>query len=645
MADNTIIVEIELDEKGAVKDLNKFEGAAKKSGKEAGKGFSNSFSDTVSRTIGSLLGNLGADLVRGALSGIRNEIGNIVGAASKLEVIETQFKTILKSTKAAQDQLQDLQDFAATTPFQIEGLANSTRQLLSFGVASEDIIPTLRQLGDLAAGTGAEIEDLTIPFGRLVSTQKLTLVELDKFADRGINLYGKLAEQTGLSLKTIRDDISKGRVPFEEFTKALTDLTSEGGTFFEATQAQSKTLSGVLSTLGDNLFNLRATFGKAFSPVLITVVDKITTSIQSFNKSIADNFNVFDDVLIPITKVGDAIITFIVAPLELLTNVFSVVQNGVNVFVSGIVAGFGQIASAGGKLLQFFSPDSGVAQGLITFGETSKEVLADVSSDAVKSFSEITDFPFSEKLAQKNEELRAGLIEQRAIIAEESIATSEVATTAAASLLESNSNVASSLFDLFGSVSVSINQTSEQMAAAAKKIGAIIKGGLGKAIAGGIQNVVNSLLQGKDAFGNFAKFILSTFGDLAIQLGQFFIVQGIAVEALKSLGGAAAIAAGAALVALGTILKSAGGGGSALSGAGGGGGGGAQPAFAGGAAGEEDGVIADPDSLATAEKQTVFNLNVEGSLVQQQELGTFIAETLNESGAKEGVVLTDVTFA
>lgn len=637
MADNKIFVEIDLDEKGAVKELNQFEKRSKKAGEKSGEGFSKGFSTVLKGSISSFVGNLGASLVRDALAGFKNEIKGIVSAAASLEVIETQFKTILKSTSAAQKQISDLQKFAATTPFQLEGLSLATRQLLSFGTAQEDIIPTLRQLGDLAAGTGAQIDELTIPFGRLVSTQKLTLVELDKFADRGINLFGELSKQTGISLKNIRDEISKGTIPFKEFTTAISNLTSEGGLFFGATEAQSKTLSGVISTLGDNFFNLEANIGKAFSPFLISAIESITVGLQELNEQVLNNFNVFDDLLIPLTQIGNTIITSVIAPLELLKNIFSLIQDSANLFAAGIVSSFGSIAGAAGDFIEFMGQGGETSQALQTFRDSSKEVFNDVAKDATASFNSITDFPFSDNLAMKNEELRAGLVAQRAIIQEESALTGEVVKQNATALAESNSQVASSLFDVFENVNISINNTTTKMAESAKKIGAIVKGGLAKSIAGGIQNITNSLLQGQNIFENFGKFILNTFGDLAIQLGTFFITQGIAVEALKSLGGTAAIAAGAALVALGTIMKSLGGGGGSAAAGGGSG------AVGGGDSTTQDtDVTADPERNGVSERQTNLTINVEGSLVQQEELGRFTAQALSEAGAKEGIVIADV---
>jgi len=248
-------------------------------------------------------GNVAAMATARVFSGIANQINGVVDAASKLEVFEVQFKTILGSAEAAEQQIRDLQEFAAKTPFTIEGLALATRQLLSFGVAQEDIIPTMGKIGDLAAAVGVSIDELTIPYGRLISTQKLTLIELDKFADRGINLYGKLSKATGISLKDIRDEISKGRIPFEEFTKALSEMTSEGGIFFGSMEKQSRTLMGVLSDLEDNFFNLQGEIGKALSPAIIEVAKELTKTFEQLGIAFKENGPAISKTLVSLADV------------------------------------------------------------------------------------------------------------------------------------------------------------------------------------------------------------------------------------------------------------------------------------------------------------------------------------------------------
>jgi hypothetical protein len=169
----------------------------------------------------------------------------------------------------------------------------------------------------------------------------------------------------------------------------------------------------------------------------------------------------------------------------------------------------------------------------------------------------------------------------------------------------------------------------------------IINNGLANALSGGIQNIVKSIASGENIFKNFSAFIVQTFGDLAIQLGQFFIATGLATAALLKLSPGAMIAAGAGLVALGAILKSFVG-----KGIGGGGGGGVASIGAQPSPGEfTTPDVANPQSVERQAPSTNVSVTVQGSLVRQEELGQFITETLNESFAKQGVTLTDARFA
>ena len=599
MAD-TLVIQIDL-EKGDTKTaFNDIEKKAGVSGKKVGVSFSKGFSGVFDV----LVGNLGARLVTESISKITQEFGKTVKAAQNLEVIETQFKVLLKSTQAAQKQIADLQQFAATTPFKLDGLAVSTRQLLSFGVAQEEIIPTLRQLGDLAAGAGARIDELTIPFGRLVSTQKLTLIELDKFADRGINLFGTLSKQTGISLGEIRQAISNGKIPFSEFEKALKSLTSEGGLFFGATQKQAKTLEGTLSTLEDNVDVLRGTFGKLFSPILLRSAENSIKLFQTLNESVKGLD--INNALKSFREFNTGLITFVIAPLELLVNISQFVGLKVVEGLNAIVSGLGVIGGKIAQFLEFLGVDA--SQGIKDFAETSNQVFIESAQRSQEAFDNITNFPLSAKLEEQNQQLFAALEEGNTLIGEQVDKTNAK----------------------FNTIPESLSQVAQQ----ANKI---INAGLAKSISGGVQNIIQSLSKGESAFANFGKFLLSTFGDLSIQLGEFYIAQGLANLALLSVDPTAQIATGAALIALGSILKSFAGGG--LSGAGGG---------AGAGGGGTAGFATEPQDLnsTASEEQSSFRedtnvqLVVQGSIFNTQETANALTNLLNENFDTTGASLT-----
>ena len=78
-------------------------------------------------------------------------------------------------------------------------------------------------------------------------------------------------------------------------------------------------------------------------------------------------------------------------------------------------------------------------------------------------------------------------------------------------------------------------------------------------LSAGIGNLIGDLATGGDAWGNFADMAISSFGDMAIAIGKIAVSTGVATlgikAALESLNPYVAIAAGAALIALGSAVK------------------------------------------------------------------------------------------
>lgn len=82
---------------------------------------------------------------------------------------------------------------------------------------------------------------------------------------------------------------------------------------------------------------------------------------------------------------------------------------------------------------------------------------------------------------------------------------------------------------------------------------------LAEGLSAAIGGLIGDLVTGGDAWGNFKNAALSAFADMAIAMGKIIMEAGIGVEAAKlamtSLQGVGAIAAGAALIAIGSAVK------------------------------------------------------------------------------------------
>ena len=230
------------------------------------RGFSTVMSgvDAIRGKLGGLVSFATGPVAAGmAALGAGASIAGMVGLAAKVEQTTAQFKTLLGSVDAAKGMIEDLQKFSATTPFQFDGLADSAKVLLAFGVSQEQVIPTMKALGDVAAATGNDIGSLANIYGKVKAQGTLMTDTLNQFNERGIPIGARLAEMFQKTEAEIRDMASKGQISFGDLQKALVGMTSEGGMAFGGMAEQSTTLGGLFSTMKDNITLLMGDIGAA----------------------------------------------------------------------------------------------------------------------------------------------------------------------------------------------------------------------------------------------------------------------------------------------------------------------------------------------------------------------------------------------
>ncbi|HLL91253.1 MAG TPA: tape measure protein, partial [Tepidisphaeraceae bacterium] len=165
----------------------------------------------------------------------------------------------------------DLTAFADTTPFRLPGVLDSANQLLSVGnVAKGDVIPTLRMLGDVAAGTGKpeSLPQLASLYSTMAAQGKIQAQDIMQWTQRGIPLWGSLASVMGVAQSEMRGLVEKGQVGFPQLSAALASLTGEGGKWHGLTEKLGGTTGGMFSTLQDTFDGLTQKFASALLPAM-----------------------------------------------------------------------------------------------------------------------------------------------------------------------------------------------------------------------------------------------------------------------------------------------------------------------------------------------------------------------------------------
>ena len=233
-----------------------------------------------------------------------------IGYNQQMDDYTANMQTLLGGVDKAEAKIKELSDMAAKTPFELPTLVDATQTLLAFGVKADDSTGILKSLGDISLGNASKLETLTRAYGKMSSTGKVTLENVQMMIDAGFNPLNLIAERNHMTMESLYKAISDGKVPFEELTWAIQKATSEGGQYFNGMETASKTLTGRLSTLKENWSAFLALLTKpayetlrdTVLPSAIDMVDKLTAS---FNESGLQG--VFDTFSEEVGKLGKRI--------------------------------------------------------------------------------------------------------------------------------------------------------------------------------------------------------------------------------------------------------------------------------------------------------------------------------------------------
>ena len=247
-------------------------------------GAMSSFSKSVNRlssSLGGLITKLG--LVGGAATAGLAVFS--IKAAADLESTTVAFRTMLGSAQKADKVVSGLFDFSKKTPFEPDEVFAAGRRLLATGTGTGELHGELRTLGDIAAGSNSELADIVDIYSKIKTKGKASMEELNRLSERGININKVLGESLGKTGEEISKMVTQGKIKLPEIQAAFKKLTSDGGMFFDAMSAQSKTLNGLRSTLKGNLKAGAAELGKSLMHTtnLKGVLRAVNASLETFD--------------------------------------------------------------------------------------------------------------------------------------------------------------------------------------------------------------------------------------------------------------------------------------------------------------------------------------------------------------------------
>jgi len=279
--------------KRADASFNKFDNSVKKgTSKQGGIG---GFASMMSGGV--LAGGLVALAAGAVLAG-----KEIISLGASMEQTRVEFEVLLGSKGASKQMIENLNEFANVTPFVNDALLDSTKKLLNFKFSQEKVLPILKMLGDVAGGNKEKLDGLTTAFARTSANGRLMGMELDMMIDRGFNPLNNISKKTGKSILELRKDMSKGLITFDQVQDAFITATSEGGQYFNMMDKQSKTFSGLTSTIKGKLGLMFTTMGEGFTNSLKPLLEGFVAFLDMLPrlnlKPLADSFRMVKNIYI-----------------------------------------------------------------------------------------------------------------------------------------------------------------------------------------------------------------------------------------------------------------------------------------------------------------------------------------------------------
>lgn len=362
--------------------------------RRAGSFVAQEFTNFVSRVAA----NLTSRLISSIVEGIGTISAAAVDAAKRYEDALVSFGVLAGSERRGTELVGELQKFAIDTPFKLQEVLDESKLLLSYGVSVDDLTKRLRQLGDVASGTGVDLGRLSLAYGQVLAKGRLQGPEIRQFTEAGVGVrdfvdaFNDRPGRTGpkVSSAGFLALVEQGEVTAKTVERAFDRMTGSGGRFFNFMEVRSKTVSGRLNALFESLELVTQKVGKSLFDRLGVGqgIDVLVKRLQGINFAEIDKFiteaapgvqtfvaQVFGGLEAVIKGVGKAIFGS-VTPSTFGESLKVIAEDVIPAIISAgkfLVDIFGAVAQAG---IRFAQVIESIYQSLPDSGQTGTNLTA-----------------------------------------------------------------------------------------------------------------------------------------------------------------------------------------------------------------------------------------------------------------------------
>lgn len=262
------------------------------------------------------------------------------------------------------------------TAFGLDEAAKAAAQFGASGIgAGADMTQSLRGIAGIAAMSNSSFSEIADIMTKAAAMGKVTNIDLQQFATRGLNAAAAYAKATGVTEAQVHEMATNGTLDYAKFAKAMDD------TFGAHAQEADKTFSGAMGNMHAALSRLGAAFYipqlenqrrilNAFSPVL----DNLKTSLQPVLDMFTGLTVIKTDKIVAFLGALD--FTKLTEPMKNFADAFAGIMYAIQAFMAPVKAAFKDIfpIDAVASLTKFSDSFQNFAGSLKIGGETAEKV-------------------------------------------------------------------------------------------------------------------------------------------------------------------------------------------------------------------------------------------------------------------------------
>lgn len=605
MADGKIELELTLEDGTIVKALTNVEAKAKTTGDKIEQSWASAFKTGLAVKAVDLVSNAFSRLGTAAINAFKDSIKAGIESENAIAKFNASLRAAGFLSTETSNRFQKMAlDLQAVTKYTDEQILSFTSLSLNYARTTDEAEKLTKAAIELSAATGKDVETSIQTLGATLQGS-----------------IGKLAKMEG-GFNTLTSAQLKSGAALDLVLKRLNGLAA----------AEVNTFSGAIAQVGKQFGEMSEAIGKAViqSPKLKAFIDTILKSVTAFTASLDPKaIQEFTSMAISsFINIASSLATYVFPIIEKLIN-YQIALRKIVFFIWEEIATF--IQEKASKALAFVDPLITKAKEFL--GVAATEIGTAVGSLVPKA---ILDAAAGINETPVSDAARSFIERAKFAIDGASVTLRESARGAGSKINDGLKEGLAPISVSFGDVKTAFFDTANQMKVGADELAKTFQNSLVNGIGGAFSALGAGFASGKNGFKEFGKSVLKTIGQLAMMIGNFFILVGTALTAttiLFGLSGGTAIAAGIGLNILGGALT-------ALAGGGGGGpaasiGGGVASSGAGGG-----GTLSTPDAPEIQDRGTQLVVNVQGSIFDSDETGLRISDIIKTNFDRK-----DVRFA